>query len=84
MYESPLKITSWTSLDGMVSELVKEQDDRIVAYIKANCNIDVNRDELVKALAYDRKQYDKGYADGVEETLNNLRDALTEKFGRVW
>lgn len=30
-------------------------------------NIDVNKDELIRALAYDREQYDKGYADGVRD-----------------
>ena len=38
----------------------------------------VNKEELVKALIYDRKQYEKGYADGyakaIEETQNRKEE----------
>lgn len=31
--------------------------------------IDVNKEELIKALAYDRQQYEKGYADAKAEIV---------------
>lgn len=61
MYESPIS--------EMVDDIcLKMQDFHDAQVIKAvqNVGINVNRDELISALSYDRKQYDKGYADGVE------------------
>lgn len=61
MYESPIS--------EMVDDIcLKMQDFHDAQVIKAvqNVGINVNKDELISALSYDRKQYDKGYADGIE------------------
>ena len=36
----------------------------------------VNKEELIKALNYDRKQYDKGYKDGYKYGIIRLCDRL--------
>ena len=55
MWDSPIKITE---------EIVKQMDmvveDGIMKAIQ-KVNIDVNKEELLKALAYDRNQYEKGF-----------------------
>ena len=59
MYESPIHL--------IVQELetsVREQQDKQIFEAIQKFGVDVDRDELIKALAYDRDQYDKGYADG--------------------
>lgn len=38
----------------------------------------VNKDELAKALQYDRDQYDKGYADGVNDMAERLKKWFVE------
>lgn len=61
MYESPIS--------EMINDIyLKIQDHHDAQVMKAvqNVGINVNRDELISALSYDRKQYDKGYADGIE------------------
>lgn len=60
MYESPIS--------EMVDDIcLKMQDFHDAQVIKAvqNVGINVNRDELISALSYDRNQYQKGYADGI-------------------
>lgn len=38
----------------------------------------VNKDELIKALQYDRDQYDKGYVDGATEFAERLKKWFVE------
>ena len=37
--------------------------------------IDVDKDELIRALQYDRGQYQKGYMDGFKDALDGKRQA---------
>lgn len=61
MYESPITLIS--------GDILSKLEDEIYTTIR-KVGIDVNKDELIKALKYDREQYKKGYADGkaVRET----------------
>lgn len=55
MYKSPI--------DLFCDHVVTEQENEVFKAV-VRCGIDVDKDELIKALAYDRRQYDLGYADG--------------------
>ena len=61
MYESPIQITQIGEQIG--TELVEQEEEYIFSVVK-RMYVDVDKDELVKALAYDRDQYEKGYSDG--------------------
>lgn len=50
------------------------EDDVYLAVLR--CDIAVDKDELIKALKYDRRQYDIGYQDGVRSVLNKIRDVI--------
>ena len=71
MYESPIK----TVVTDMKLMDIKEQLDSEIMRAVVNAEITVDREELIKALAYDRDQYNKGYEDGwkaaKEEELSN-------------
>lgn len=54
MYESPIQII----YDQMQTQI----DNEIIRAVQSY-NITVNRDELIKALEYDRNQYQKGFED---------------------
>lgn len=60
MWESPINI--YETVSDMVE---KEIDGNIIVEIKKQLGIDINKEELIKALQYDRNQYDKGYQDGL-------------------
>lgn len=53
-YESPIHM--------IYSELNQQVEEHIYKCV-LNVGIDVNKEELIKALKYDRNQYDKGYSD---------------------
>lgn len=57
-YESPIHL--------IYSDLNQQVDEHIYKCV-LNVGIDVNKEELVKALQYDRNQYEKGYADAKAE-----------------
>ena len=61
MYESPIQITQIGEQIG--TELVEQEEAYIFSVVK-RIYVDVDKDELIKALAYDRGQYEKGYSDG--------------------
>ena len=63
MYESPIKIIEST-IDSIYKDIVKKKDDAIFAEIQSSFGVELDRGELIRALRYDREQYDKGYADG--------------------
>lgn len=44
--------------------IIQQQEEQTLQAIQ-KVGIKVDKDELVKALAYDRGQYEKGYADGI-------------------
>ena len=82
MYESPIKLTFEpmetiaeavsTEIDGQIKETLIE--------VTRNVHIEVNEGELIKALSYDRGQYEKGYSDGVAScghiTLSEVMDYI--------
>ncbi len=63
LYEAPIKIY----LTDTMSKIEKELDDGVekeVLKAVQSVGINVDKDELIKALRYDRDQYNKGYGDG--------------------
>lgn len=56
MYESPITIIK-KEMDTFVENEVFKAVQKVGVY--------VDNDELIKALKYDREQYNKGYSDGV-------------------
>lgn len=72
MYESVIRIIH--------DDLRVKQEESVMTVIQ-NLGIDVNKEELIKALQYDRDQYDKGYADGYEdahEVIEKLTELIAE------
>lgn len=66
-YESPIKL-----ITDLNYKLIEDQERNIV---KAVCSygIDISKDELFKLLYDDRKQYDKGYVDGIADSVKHGR-----------
>ena len=60
MYESPL-----TVVESIASQITKQEEDRAFYEIKQAVGYDIDKQEFIKALQYDRNQYQKGYADAM-------------------
>lgn len=66
-YYSPVDIT--TSTNRIISEVNKQTDETIIRAV-LDVGINVEKEELIKALEYDRNQYSQGYDDGYADGYN--------------
>ncbi len=57
------------------SQIVKDEENRLIHHVTQSIGYKVDKDELIKALQYDRQQYEKGYKDGLEQLSE---DAITD------
>ena len=64
VYESPIKIV----MDNCYNQIETHIENSIMKSI-TTVNINVDRDELIAALNYDRNQYTKGYEDGKNDAV---------------
>ncbi len=74
MYESPINVICGEMQMAFENEVYKAVQD---------VHVEVDRDELIKALQYDRGQYEKGFADGraagTKDALEKLRAELMKR-----
>lgn len=63
MYESPI-----AGIIGEIQTKIMEAQDDYIMQVVHDFGVEVNKEELIKALNYDRNQYEKGYADAKAET----------------
>ena len=67
MYESPITLAT----KQMATDAAKKFDDMVFnAVYEVVPNVD--KDELLRALHYDRDQYNKGFADGKAAAMDEL------------
>lgn len=67
MYKSPIEI--------ITDQIRLEHENGIVRAVQ-NAGFNVDRHELLRALQYDRGQYDKGFQDGKAYVVNQVRQYL--------
>ena len=65
MYESPINM--------IISEFCTNLENDCLKSVQ-RFGFDVDKEELAKALKYDREQYEKGYADGYKKALDDFAD----------
>ena len=64
-WESPI-----TKIYGDIhNEIVRQDEENCTFAIEQAIGYRVDKEELIKALQYDRNQYDKGYNDGRKEVF---------------
>lgn len=76
-YESPIAIIT----EQMAENIAKQTDDAIWEAI-AKTEVVVDKDELIKAMQYDRGQYEKGYVKGFEDAVEKLPIWARKLLGR--
>lgn len=66
MYQSPIEMI-YTDIQTQI----KEEADKSIYEAVQQCEIHVDKDELIKALQYDRRQYERGYLDGYADGMRD-------------
>ena len=73
-YISPI-----TQITGEItSEIIKDREDHLIATVNQTVGYQIDREELLKALQYDRDQYRKGYEAAHDEFQKKAMDALAQ------
>lgn len=72
MYESPIEIT----LQQVQEDWDRQVEENIMVTVTQTYDIHVDKDELIKALSYDRQQYEKGRSDFKDEVISALRESI--------
>ena len=87
MYNSPIELL----VTDIQHQIIKQQDEEIYqAVLHYVPNVD--KGELLRALEYDRGQYEKGYADGKADAMNEIvrcnhcrnKEDIPYPKGQVW
>lgn len=73
MYESPINLV----FQNIETQMVQEEEQMILEAIR-KYDVIVDKEELIKAIKYDRNQYSKGYKDGVNDVLDKIRAEIKE------
>lgn len=68
MYKSPIEITC-----GQLYTQIEGGAENTVLRVTRDMGVNVDKEELLKALQYDREQYEKGYADAKSELKEQTR-----------
>lgn len=77
MYESPINV--YEQISNIISD-INNQKDNLVYEAVAKVGVDVDKNELIKALQYDRDQYSKGYYDGKAEGVREFAEWIANGF----
>ena len=83
MYESPIEVM-FRDIENRIRE---QEENAITAEVSRQMGVNVDKDELMKALAYDRDQYNRGYEDAkraYESPKGEWLEWEDERWGGVW
>ena len=80
-WKTPVEITF-----QRISRDIQEKEDAYIIEEIRNIGVNVNKEELIKALNYDRQQYSQGYkngykdgyAKGIDDCLARLKELISE------
>ena len=74
MYEPPVEV--------FYNQMRTEVDNHIYKAI-LDVGVDVDKEELIRAMQYDRGQYDKGYNDGIKEFAELVKMEFYKEFDEL-
>ena len=80
MYESPIDLL----MSNIQTQIIEQQEEAIYKAV-FDIGVNVTKDELLRALAYDRQQYEIGFAEGIAAAKPewiSVKDRLPDKDGR--
>ena len=79
MYKSPIEIMQ---VDAIYRQQEEARNKAVYSTV-LKYGINVDEEELIKALKYDRGQYKKGYDDGFADGIKAFAEKLKEYFPSI-
>lgn len=82
MYESPIQMI----VDKIQTQMIQREENSLLLQVQQSLGFDIDKNELLRALNYDRDQYKKGYRDGRHDaSWIPVSERLPEKdeYGKV-
>jgi hypothetical protein len=70
MYELPIEIRQTST---QYTTIFDEEKDLMIFKAIQGVGVNVDKEELLKALKYDRQQYQKGYQDGIKDFMEAFK-----------
>lgn len=70
-YESPIQ----KIMGEVQSQMIRQEEEQLMMQVKQSIGYAVDKDELLKALQYDRKQYEKGYKDALKALKAEVKNS---------
>ena len=67
MYESPIDLL----MSNIQTQIIEEQEEAIYKAV-FDIGVNVKNDELIRALKYDRDQYNRGHLDGYADAMASI------------
>lgn len=67
MYKSPISI-----YETAMQTIMEQRENAILAKVQDAFGVQVDKEELIRALRYDRNQYEAGYKDGLADAKEEL------------
>ncbi len=67
-YKSPIHLFE----TNPIIDKIRDEADSFIFRAVQNVCVDIDKEELIKALRYDRHQYEKGFAEGFAECKNTI------------
>ena len=89
IWELPKEHYNWESPitkiygDIIHNEIIRQDEENYTYAVEQAIGYKVDKKELIKALNYDREQYEKGYSDGVKETFISELEKIKQEIGRI-
>ena len=62
MYESPIT----QIMSDISAQMIQEKENQVMMQMRQTIGYDLDKEELIKALQYDRDQYHKGFTDALK------------------
>ena len=74
-YESPIELIT----NNMITDINTQAENAIFKAVQ-NVGVNVDKAELLRALKYDRDQYNKGFNDGIREGYKLAQNDLLNDY----
>lgn len=78
-WESPITEIFKQVEENYHKQMNDKLEERLMCEVNYQVGYTVDKNELIKALQYDREQYDKGYKDGLRETFIEELEKIKEE-----